>query len=123
MEKELIETKGLFYKIKSFFSKIFAKNKNTFINVKEEKSSSVEADFKEKIVIKKDEEKERLLQLQEKFRRGELQQNDLSEEDIQKLADLYDEQIKEIEGKIEEAKITLDKYTKEIEAKKKKATK
>ena len=30
MEKELIETKGLFYKIKSFFSKIFAKNKNIF---------------------------------------------------------------------------------------------
>lgn len=52
--------------------------------------------FKQNIRIKEDKEKTRLLKLQEEFSAGKITEEDISEEDIQKLHKLYDEQIEEL---------------------------
>ena len=117
---ELVKTGGIFYKIQNFFKKIFnKKNKEREkedINKKEEVEEKVS--FKETITIKEDSERERLTKLQEKFRNNELGPNDISNEDIQKLGALYDEQIAETEEKIKE---TIKKIEQIREKKQKKA--
>jgi len=108
-EKNLIEKKdkvSLFGKIKNFFKKLFSKkqvevDKDGVNEVKE-----VNNEFKEYIKITEDEET-KLLELQNRYRRGEIGENDLTEEQIDALCDLYDRQIEELKKsiKIKEEKI------------------
>ena len=111
-EKNLIEKeeKSLFGKIKSFFKKLFGK-KQVEINdepvVEQEEAVN---DFKETIKMTEDEET-KLLELQKRYRRGEIAENDLTEEQIDALCDLYDKQIEEIKEsiRIKEEKIAEHK--------------
>ena len=111
-EKNLIEKeeKGLFGKIKSFFKKLFGKKQ---VEINEEpvvESEEAVNDFKESIKMTEDEETQ-LLELQKRYRRGEIAENDLTEEQIDALCDLYDKQIEEIKEsiRIKEEKIAEHK--------------
>ena len=107
---KLIKNDGFFYKIKTFFKNIFHKNKT--LDYSENKKIS--NNFDENIIIKDNPEKVRLLNLQEMYRNKELSENTLSTEDIQKLNKLYDEQIHELQKKINQNIFTTESYKKQI---------
>lgn len=116
-DDEMISTNGVMYKIKSFFKNLFKKKEEA---VEEKKDTKQENSFEEAIVIKKDEERERLLELQKRFREGNLNPEDVTEEDIDKLTELYNEQIAQLNKQIEEDTAAIEKCNREIEEYKKK---
>lgn len=118
-DDEMISTTGIMYKIKSFFKNIF-KKKDVVVEEKVEVEEKIGKAFEDSIVIKKDEERERLLELQKRFREGKLNPEDVTEEDIDKLTELYNEQIEALNKQIEEDTIVIEKCNKEIEEYKKK---
>lgn len=117
-EKNLIEKneKSIFGRIKNFFRKLFNKKENVVNETVEESSASVKEnnEFKEYIKMTEDEET-KLLELQARYRRGEIGQNDLTEDQIDALCDLYDKQIEELKKsiKIKEEKINEHKKRKQ----------
>ena len=91
-EKNLIEKKESFFsKVKNFFTKLFnKKEKNSEINTVKESNN-----FKENIKVEETEQSDEMniLELQKRYRRGEIAEGDLTEEQIEALSDLYDRQI------------------------------
>lgn len=114
-ETGLIEKKDtIFSKIKSFISNLFNKKELQ----KEEYKFNNDNDFKQRIIVEEDKEKTRLLNLQQEFEKGNIQEEDIDEVDVEKLHMLYDEQIEEInkqtkmyKKKILEIKAKLNKAT------------
>lgn len=104
-EKNLIEKKESFFsKMKNFFKKLFKKKDKNVIDktVKDEESIEKESNsFKENIKIEEDEET-KILELQKRYRRGEIAENDLTEEQVEALSELYDKQIDALRKIIEE---------------------
>lgn len=120
-EEEMISTSGIIYKIKKFFKNLFKKKEQLAEDASEEISSIDEKSaFEASIVVKKDEERERILELQRRFREGKLNPEDVTEEDIDKLTELYNEQIADLNKKIEEDTAIIEKCNREIEEYKKK---
>lgn len=78
-----------------------------------EKKISNNTDFFERIIVKQDKEKQRLLKLQQDFSEGKITEEEISEEDIEKLCELYDNQINEIEKSTEEYKNKIIKMRKQ----------
>ena len=104
-EKNLIEKKekvNVFSKIKNFFKNLFSK-KQVIIEEKDEiEEVTVDEpinDFRESIKMTEAEEAQ-LLDLQKRYRRGKIAINDLTDEQIDALCDLYDKQIEEIKKSI-----------------------
>lgn len=100
-EKSLVQVNknSLFYKIKSFFKNLFHKNEKIDNNVIIEKNtcSNVESEIKQSDFMERikniENEETKLLKLQKKYRRGEIKEEDLTEEQITSLCTLYDSQI------------------------------
>lgn len=97
-EKSLVEVKekSIFHRIKSFIKKLFTRNKmienvqevNYIDNVEENKKQ----DFMNYIKnIENDET--RLNELQRQYMEGKIKEEDLSEEQVNELCELYDRQI------------------------------
>lgn len=112
-EKNLVERKESFFgKVKNFFRNLFAKKKKKEVikeevtGVKEEKE-----EFMEYIKMTEDEET-KLLELQRKYRRGEIAENDLTDEQIEALSNLYDKQIAELKKSIAEREQKIAEYKK-----------
>ena len=101
MDKSMITTRGIIYKIKLFFSK-FKKNISKNEIIIEENETIKENNFKNDILVEKDCEKERLLRLQRMYRNKQIKGEELSYEDIKRLNHLYDEQILEAEERIKQ---------------------
>lgn len=101
---KMIEYKRSFLdKIKKFFVGLFKNTSNKCEIVQKENS------FKNGIVIKQDDEKIRLLQLQKTYKSGEIQEENMSKEDVKKLIELYKKQNSELKEKIEFEKIEIKK--------------
>lgn len=99
-ETTLIEKKNtIFSKIKKFIANLF-KKKEIEIQ-KEECEFNNGNDFKQRIIVEEDKERTRLLNLQQEFENGNIQEEDIEEADVQKLHKLYDEQIEEINKQTE----------------------
>lgn len=85
----------IFYKIKEIINKIF--NRNMYINYNVHKKSDLgQSNEKENFLgyIKNIENEEtKLLTLQKQYRNGQLKEEDLTQEQIKLLCDLYDRQI------------------------------
>lgn len=90
----------IFSRVKDFFRNIFNKNTETLKQSKEVVKKE-DANFKQLIQVKEDKEEIRLLKLQEDFANGVIKEEDIREEDTEKLFELYDEQIEEINTKTE----------------------
>ena len=119
-EKNLIEKEekiNLFGKIKNFFKNLFGK-KQVFVEENEEiEEVTVDEpinDFRESIKMTEAEEAQ-LLDLQKRYRRGEIAENDLTEEQIDALCDLYDKQIEEIKQSIKLKEEKIAEYKRKIE--------
>lgn len=117
-EKNLVEknNKNVFSRIKNFFKNLFGKKDNKQVTETEENSTNTKEnnEFKEYIKMTEDEET-KLLDLQARYRRGEIGQNDLTEDQIDALCDLYDKQIEDLRKSIQikEEKIAEHKKRKQ----------
>ena len=89
----------IFSKIKNFILNLFNKKQKEM--EKEEYKFNKENDFKQRIIVEEDKEKTRLLNLQQEFEKGNIQEEDIDEADVEKLHKLYDEQIEEINKQTE----------------------
>jgi len=119
-EKSLVEKrkKGIFAKIKTFFVKIFARKQENKDIINEEKNivNNTNNEFKEYIKMTENEETH-LLDLQKRYRKGEIAGNDLTDEQIDALCNLYDKQIADLKIAIENTKKQIAEYDKKIERK------
>lgn len=96
---------GLINRIYIFFKKLFiSSNKKTEEKIKndsydnsEKKSNEKYLNFSENIVTGVESEKIKLETIQEGLKIGTIKEEDLSEEDVAKLKQLYEVQIKELE--------------------------
>ena len=112
-EKNLIEKKekaSIFGKIKNFFKNIFSKKQ---VEIVEEETivKETNSEFKESIKMTEDEET-KLLDLQRRYHRGEIAENDLTDEQIDALCDLYDKKIEEIKNTIKMKEEQIEEYRK-----------
>ena len=113
---DLIEIKenSIWNKVKNFFKKIFfSKIENVEVktidtNLEKNEDSKKVTIFTPNIGFIKDSNE--LRELQEKYRRGEVKESDLTEEQLKALSDLYDKQIKELRVSNEARKKRLLKY-------------
>ena len=109
---KMITTKGIVYKIKQFFRRLF-KHKEKIIQANQANEEEQNT-FKEGILIKVDEEEQRLLKLQTMFRNKQIKEEDLLKSDAQKLSELYDKQILKLQDKIKQNILDTEKYKKDI---------
>ena len=109
----IVYENGIIGKIKRIFRNLFKKKKEKQIQINIEKEE-IKNNFREEIIIPLDKERERILQLQQKIRKQEIKITDVALEDIDKLRNLYDTQIKDLKTKIEQNKTETEKYKNEI---------
>ena len=114
-EKDLIERNEstIFGKIKNFFRNLFKKKEISKIS--EEKEVDVHEEKKQEFkeyVKKTEDENTQLLDLQRRYRKGEIGDNDLTEEQIEALCDLYDRQIISLKKSIEAKQQQITEYKK-----------
>lgn len=121
-EKSLIAVNenSIFYKIKQFFKNLFHKNEYNNDVIISEANNNIEQneDKKNRFMeeIKKIEDEETLLlNLQKKYRSGEIKEKDLSEEQITSLCKLYDKQITNLKKSNEIRKQRLLEYRKKLQ--------
>lgn len=115
-EKSLItvEEKGIIYKIKLFFRNLFNKkpqldNDNNIYISTDETNKNKEIEFKEYISNIENEETI-LLKLQKQYRSGQIKEESLSSDQIDKLCRLYDSQIEKLRKSNELRKQRILKY-------------
>ena len=93
-----VNENSIFYKIKQFFNSLFLKNKpinvtenNTIIRADEDKRNLFIEDIK-----KIEDEETALLKLQKRYRSGEIKEEDLTDNQIKSLCELYDKHIADL---------------------------
>ncbi len=120
-EKSLVKINenSIFYKIKQYFKKLFYK-KETINNITVETNKVIlqndnkKNKFMEEIKNIEDEET-LLLKLQKKFRSGEIKEEELTEEQVKSLCELYDKQIANLRKSNEIRKQKLLEYRKKLQ--------
>ena len=91
VEKNLLNYEdSFFHKIKSFFKRLFM-NEKVVVDSKEIVDANNINTFREDVIY--NEKNADLLKLQEQFEAGKISENDLTEEQIRSLTELYGEQI------------------------------
>lgn len=116
-EKSLVKINenSIFFKIKQFFINLFHKNETADNVVTANVSSNITADedkrnaFMEELKKIEDEET-LLLKLQNKYRNGEIKEEDLTDEQVNSLCNLYDKQIANLKKSNEIRKQKLLEY-------------
>lgn len=122
-EKSLIQVNenSIFYKIKRFFKNLFNKKidtANNYATIEETKNSDGNKDKKNSFMesIKNIENEEtKLLKLQKQYRSGEIKEEDLTEEQVKSLCDLYDKQIASLKRSNENRKQKLLEYRRKLQ--------
>ncbi len=117
---KMVEYKGNFFnKIKNFFFRLFKKSSNSIETQPRDfknQSNLEEHAFKDNIIIKQDEEELRLLQLQREYKSGKILEEDMSQEDKEKLINLYKKQNLELKETIKNEKEKIRKMLDELKA-------
>ncbi len=115
-EKNLIEKNedNIFGKIKNFFKKIFGKKQENDENkVNEDVLIEAEKSYIFRDYIRKTEDEEtELFDLQQRYRRGEIADSELTQEQINSLCMLYDKQIEDLKRTIKAKEQQIVKYKK-----------
>lgn len=105
MEKSLtkINENNIFYKIKSFFVNLFKKKENTIVT--ENNVTSIKEKTETKSLIEeisgKNSEELALVELQKKYKNGEILEDEMTKEQVDALCDLYDIQNEKLRSEIE----------------------
>lgn len=110
MSKEIINYKESFItKIKKFFKKLFYVKENKQENTGEKINNIKRDDFRENIRIKQDEEELKIKNLQKEYKAGNINEEEMTDDEHEKLIDLYKKQNKELKDKIETKKQIIRK--------------
>ena len=110
--KLIVYKKSIFRKISEFFKKIFSKKEvlNQEVIITNEKNNN----FLENIQIKEDKEKIRLIQLKQQYENGEIDEEEISDEDIDKLCELYKKETDKLNVDTERRKNHIAQMLKEL---------
>lgn len=101
------QNKGVFSRIISFFKSFFRSNKKLLpedqSNPIQDKASETNQinDFKEQLKVKEDTEKNRLLCLRQQWENGEIEEEDISENDVDAIVAIYNAETEKIEQETE----------------------
>jgi len=118
MNNKLIPYKeNIFTKILNFFKKILFRRKEYIVERVDEKSIyniQHKENFVRNIVIKENEEEKRLKELQLQYDNGEIDEEDISEEDMDKLIEMYEKETEELNKETENIKIHISQMLKEL---------
>lgn len=122
-EKSLVQVNenSIFYKIKRFFKNLFSKNTTVVDNyaIIEETKNEVENENKKSAFMEEirniENEETKLLKLQKQYRSGEIKEEDMTEEQVKSLCDLYDKQIAELRKSNEIRKQRLLEYRRKLQ--------
>lgn len=115
-EKNLVERNedNIFEKIKSFFKNLFGKKEIEINNVVDddiememEKSESFRSNMRNIYI-----DENNIFELQRRYQKGEIADNDLTQEQINALCQLYDSQIADLKRSISAKEKQLAKYKK-----------
>lgn len=101
--KLMVYKENIFTKISKFFKNIFFRKKEDDISVIKENNSSKE-NFIESIQIREDEEERRLKNLQLQYDNGEIDEEDISYEDMERLIEMYEKETDELNADTERRK-------------------
>lgn len=108
---------NVFIKILDFFKRLFSRKK-TSISQNSIKESSLDSksktDFLNNIQIQKNEEEVKLKKLQLLYDNGEIDEYNLSEEEMEKLVMLYEKETKELNADTERRKMHIQNMLKEM---------
>jgi len=115
--KLIIYKENIFTKITNFFRKIFCKSKeqpeeNT--PVKETENIQHKNDFVKRITIQENPEEKRLKQLQYQYENGEIDEDEISEEDQNKLIEMYEKETEQLNSETERIKQHISQMLKEL---------
>ena len=111
------EGNTIFQKIKKFFRNIFSKFKDTDNSSNTKGVEENYNNFKQEIEIKQDEEELRILKLQEDYKNGIIEEENISKEDYKKLLELYDKENKEIKEDIEKDMVQIKNMLEQLKKK------
>nr|DAT05048.1 MAG TPA: hypothetical protein [Caudoviricetes sp.] len=122
-EKSLVQVNenSIFYKIKSFFRNLFHKKTEVENNLVAEEniSSNVASENKKSAFMKSirniEDEETKLLKLQKQYRSGEIKEEDLTEEQVNSLCLLYDNQIARLKKSNEIRKKKILDYRRKLQ--------
>ena len=108
---------NFFTKILIFFKRLIFRKKdivqedNNEIPVYEKREKEI---FLENIILKKNNEETRIQKLKEKYDNGEIDEDDLSESDIDKIISLYEKETDELNADTERRKELISQMLKEL---------
>lgn len=109
MNKKLIQYhQTIFSKIKTLLKNFFFRNRET-IKVEEIKNKD---SFLENIIINENQEENRLRQLKKLYDDREVKEKDITNEDIDKLIEMYDKEIEELRADTEKRKNNIERIIK-----------
>lgn len=118
MNNKLIPYKeNIFTKISNFFKKLFFRKKEYIEEIVDEKTIyniQQKENFVENIVIKENEKEKRLKELQLQYDNGEIDEEDISDEDMDRLIEMYEKETEELNKETEKIKIHISQMLKEL---------
>ncbi len=115
-EKSLISQKniGISARIINFFKNMLKKEDKIEVQVEPNKDWSENKEKFMKSIQNTENEETRLLELQRKYMNGNIQENELTDEQVEKLSKLFDKQIERLKKSNESRKQKLIKYREKI---------
>lgn len=110
---------NIFTKISNFFKKLFFREKKSTIKDINEThiySKQQKDYFIENIIIKENEEEKRLKSLRLQYDNGEIDEDDISEEDMDKLIEMYEKETEKLNVDTEIRKNHIAQMLKELKS-------
>ena len=116
--KLVLYKESIFTKIFNFFKNLFFK-KNNALEINNESFSynynnKEKEEFIEDIQIKEDREEKRLRELQKLYDNGYIDEDDISDEDIDKLIVMYEKETEELNKDTEIRKMNISRMLKDL---------
>lgn len=107
---------NIFTRIANFFKKLFFRKKKDTIESIDETPiyNNPKENFIENIAIKEDEEEKRLKTLQLQYDNGEIDEEEISEEDMDKLIEMYEKETEQLNLDTERRKNHIAQMLKEL---------
>lgn len=110
MGKKMVNYKKSFVaKFREIFKKVFCRKESKHEGKEKELNNINQNDFKGRLQVKQNAEKLKILKLQEDYKAGRINEEDMTDEEHRKLIELYQMQNKEIEEKIKIRKARIKK--------------
>ena len=110
---------NIFTKISNFFKKLFfRKNKDISKSIDETLiyNKQCKENFIDNILIKEDEEEKRLKTIQLQYDNGEIDEEDILDEDMDKLIEMYEKETEELNADTERRKNHIAQMLKELKS-------